>query len=282
MGSEMCIRDRVGIKCPRTFREAALDPKGKNYMADLENRFGYLKDGAALLEAALIQFVFEVLTDEKVISDIINTLKTKVPSKTFVPVFPPVMIKPEVFKKMARLSEEDKEERYYIPSDNLYLIGSAEHTLGAMHINELIPEEELPIRYLGFSTSFRREAGSYGKDTRGILRVHQFDKLEMESFTVGERAEAEQEFLVAVQEYLMQQLNLPYQVVMVCTGDMGKPDARQIDIEVWLPGQQRYRETHSADLMTDYQARRLNTRVCLLYTSPSPRDLSTSRMPSSA
>ena len=114
---------------------------------------------------------------------------------------------------------------------------------------------------MGFSSAFRREAGSYGKDTRGILRVHQFDKLEMESFVPPEFSRQEQDFFVAIQEYMMQALRLPYQVVSICSGDMGGPDARQIDIETWMPGQNRHRETHTADSMTDYQARRLNTKV---------------------
>jgi len=128
-------------------------------------------------------------------------------------------------------------------------------------MDEVIPEEKLPIRYLGFSTAFRREAGSYGKDVRGILRMHQFDKLEMESFVVPENGITEQEFFVAVQEYLMWSLELPFQVVICCTGDQGDPDARHLDIETWMPAQKKYRETHSADYMADYQSRRLGTRI---------------------
>ena len=223
------------------------------------SRFSYLKGELVQLQFALIQLALVVLTSEKEIKKIINQNKFDVPSTPFVPVMPPVMVRPEVFGQMARL--EPKDERYYIASDDLYLIGSAEHTLGPMHMDSTLKEEQLPIRYLGYSTSFRREAGSYGKDVKGILRVHQFDKLEIESFTVPEQSSQEQDFIVAVQEYLMQKLELPYQVVAIATGDMGDPDARQIDIETWLPGQNRYRETHSSDLMTDYQARRLKTRV---------------------
>ena len=127
-------------------------------------------------------------------------------------------------------------------------------------MDEIIPLEELPIRYAGFSTAFRREAGSYGKDTRGILRLHQFDKLELESFTTADSSLDEQNFIIAIQEELVKGLGLPYQVVMICTGDMSGPDARQLDIEIWMPGQDRFRETHTSDLMTDYQSRRLNTR----------------------
>ena len=224
-------------------------------------RFAYLKREAALLEFALVQYVLSVLTQGKILKKIADSVEKGYSPKPFIPVVPPVMIRPEVFRKMGRLTEADKEERYYLQQDDLYLVGSAEHTLGPLHMDETLPEEALPLRYLGFSTAFRREAGSYGKDMKGILRVHQFDKLEMESFTAPEDSLKEQNFFVAIQEYLMQGLELPYQVVAVCTGDMGKPDARQIDIETWLPGQEKYRETHSADLMQDFQARRLNIKV---------------------
>ncbi len=222
-------------------------------------RFSYMKGGLALLEFAVIQFVLKTLTDERILGEIIEKNNLKISSKAFVPVLPPVMIKPEVYARMGRL--EPKDERYHIPSDDLYLIGSAEHTLGPLHMDKTIPENNLPIRYIGFSTAFRREAGSYGKDMKGILRLHQFDKLEMESFSLPENSEAEQDFFVAIQEYIMSALKLPYQVVNICTGDMGGPDYRQIDIETWMPGQDRYRETHTSDLMTDFQARRLNIKV---------------------
>lgn len=224
-------------------------------------RFAYLMGDAAMLELALMQFAFSVLTSREKLSAIAKTVGDGCSDKPFIPVFPPVMIRPEVYVRMARLSPEDEDERYYLQKDNLYLVGSAEHTLGPLHMDELLKEQDLPIRYIGFSPAFRREAGSYGKDTRGIIRVHQFDKLEMESFTTQDSSRVEQDFFVAIQEYLLQQLRIPYQVISVCTGDMGKPDARQIDIECWIPSQGKYRETHTADLMTDYQSRRLNTRV---------------------
>lgn len=223
-------------------------------------RFSYLLGDGALLEFALIQFAMSILTNSEILSEIAKNAGLEgISTKAFVPVVPPVMVKPLVFEKMARL--EPKEERYYISTDDLYLVGSAEHTLGPLHMDELIPEKNLPLRYVGFSTSFRREAGSYGKDTRGILRVHQFDKIEIESFTLPENGEKEQDFIIAIQEYLMKQLELPYQVVSICTGDMGGPDYRQFDIETWIPSQGKYRETHTSDYMTDYQSRRLNTRV---------------------
>lgn len=225
------------------------------------SRFGYLKNKAALLEFALVSYVFSILTNGEVLSSIANGVEPNYSSKPFIPVVPPAMIKPEVFKKMARLDPGQEEERYYLPKDDLYLIGSAEHTLGPLHMDEILREEDLPLRYIGFSSSFRREAGSYGKDTKGIIRVHQFDKLEMESFTLPEDSVKEQNFIVAIQEHLMRSLGLPYRVMMICAGDMGGPDARQLDLEVWLPSENRYRETHTSDLMTDYQSRRLNTRV---------------------
>ena len=224
-------------------------------------RFNYLKGEAALLEFALVQFVFQTLTSKETIQKIARDRKLTVSDTPFIPVVPPVMIRPDLFQRMGRLNPEDKDERYYLQQDDMYLIGSAEHTLGSMHADESIPEEKLPIRYIGFSTSFRREAGSYGKDTRGILRVHQFDKLEMESFSAPESSYEEHMLLGAIQEYLTQALEIPYRVVLICAGDMGKPNARQSDIEMWMPGEGRYRETHTADYMTDFQARRLNTKV---------------------
>lgn len=222
-------------------------------------RFTYLKGNLALLQFALLQHAFAVLTNKELLEDIASRAGIKVPVTAFTPVVPPVMVKPAVLNRMARL--EPREDRFYIESDDLFLVGSAEHTLGPMHMDTMFDEAELPIRYVGYSTSFRREAGSYGKDTKGILRMHQFDKLEIETFVLPEYSYAEQDFIVAVQEHLMQSLQLPYQVVAICTGDMGGPDQRQFDIETWMPGQDAYRETQTSDFMGGYQARRLNTRV---------------------
>lgn len=221
-------------------------------------RFNYLMGDAVLLQFALIQFALMALTDEKIISKLSEKVGN-VSSKPFIPVITPVLAKSEIMKKMDRFDPID--DRFYLKGDGLLLIGSTEHTLGPLHIDQILKEKDLPIRYLGYSTAFRREAGTYGKDTSGILRRHQFDQLELESFTVSENGESEQELLIAIQEYFMQQLEIPYQVVVLCTGDMGKPDIRHVDIEAWLPGQNEYRETHTSDYMGDYQARRLNTRV---------------------
>ena len=222
------------------------------------SRFGYWKRGAAQLELALIQYVMKTLTDPTIMKKLAGD--AGVAGSPFIPVFPPVMIKPDVYTRTGRLSPDDADDKYHLEKDDLYLIGSAEHTMVAMHIDEILDAKQLPLRYIAFSTCFRRESGSYGRDVKGMLRVHQFDKLEMESFTTPEESLKEHKFLVAVQEYLMAGLELPYQVVINCTGDMGKPNARQIDLETWLPGQDKYRETHSADYMTDYQARRLNIK----------------------
>ena len=169
------------------------------------------------------------------------------------------MMRSLVMNRMARLDPID--DRFYFEKDDLVLIGSAEHTLGPLHMDETLKEEQLPIRYAGYSPSFRREAGSFGKDTKGILRLHQFDKLEMESFVKPEDGLAEQDFMIAIQEHLMRKLALSHQTVLICTGDMGFPDQRQIDLETWMPGQNTYRETHSADYVGGFQARRLNTRL---------------------
>ncbi len=222
-------------------------------------RFAYLKGPLVLLWWAVVRFGVDVLTDERTLTKIARAAKLDVSTKPFIPVLPPLMIKTEPYQSMDRL--EPREERYKIEGEDLWLQGSAEHVLGTMHMDETLEEKAFPIRYVGYATSFRKEAGTYGKDMEGIIRMHQFDKLEMESLTLAEHSLNEHYFMVAIQEYLMSQLGLPYQVVLKCTGDIGKPNARGIDIDVWLPGQNKYRETHTADYMTDYQARRLKTKV---------------------
>lgn len=223
------------------------------------SRFAYLKGDLALLQFALIQFCLETLVTKEKLEKIAKDANLSVNVNAFIPVIPPVFVKPAVQNRMARFLTP--EEHYMFPGDDLMLVGSAEHTLGPMHMDEVFEEKDLPVRYAGYSTAFRREAGSYGKDTKGILRVHQFDKLEAEVFSLPENSLFEQDFLVAIQEYILKSLKLPFQVVAVCTGDMGFPDYRQIDIETWMPGQDKYRETHSADCIAGFQPRRLNTRV---------------------
>lgn len=224
------------------------------------SRFAYLKGDLVKLQFAIIQFVINELSDSATIEKIAKDAGLEgVAAKPFTPILPPLMIRTELYEAMDRL--EPRDDRYKLEDDDLWLQGSAEHVMGSMHANEIIPEAQLPIRYLGYATSFRREAGTYGKDMEGILRMHQFDKLEMESFTTGENGLQEHLLMVAIQEHLLSSLGLPYRVIQKCTADIGKPNARGIDMEAWLPGQNQYRETHTADYMTDYQARRLQTRV---------------------
>ena len=223
------------------------------------SRFAYVEGDMVKLQFAIIQFVINTLSDELKMQEIITKAGINVPTKPFVPILPPLMIRTEMYDAMDRL--EPRDQRYKIDGDELWLQGSAEHVLGSMHANETFNEADLPIRYIGYASSFRREAGTYGKDMEGIFRMHQFDKLEIESFSTAENGLSEHLLFVGVQEYLLSQLELPYRVIKKCTFDIGKPNARGIDMEVWLPGQGKYRETHTADYMTDYQARRLNTRV---------------------
>ena len=207
------------------------------------SRFGYILGDLVSLEFALVKLAMDKLTPHG-----------------FIPVIPPVMIKPEVFKGMGKAKFIEAGDAFYLPEDDLYLVGSSEHTIGPMHMNDVLSEKILPRRYMGFSTCFRREAGSYGKDTKGILRVHQFDKVEMFSFCEPSKSEEEHKFLVECQEELLSALKLPYRIVAICTGDMGFGDYRQFDVETWLPGQNKYRETNSASNTTDFQARGINIK----------------------
>lgn len=223
------------------------------------SRFAYVMGDLVKLQLAIEQFVIATLSSEEKLKEIAEVAGINVSTKPFVPVLPPLMIRTEPYDQMDRLEPSD--DRYKIEGEELWLQGSAEHVLGSMHAGEIFEADELPVRYIGLATSFRKEAGTYGKDMEGLIRMHQFDKLEMESFTSKENSYDEHLFFVAIQEHLLQQLGLPYHVLQKCTADIGKPNARGIDMEVWLPGQGKYRETHTADYMTDYQARRLNTRV---------------------
>ena len=209
------------------------------------SRFGYLKNEAALLEIALINFAFDFLVNKQ----------------GFIPVIPPILIREEIMKKMGYIdTPQDLAERYFLEKDKLFLVGTAEQSLGPMHAGEVFESKDLPKRYVGFSTCLREEAGSYGKDTRGIFRVHQFDKIEMFSFAKPEDSKKEHLYLLSLEEKLMQMLKIPYQVVHLCTGDMSRTSASTYDIEAWIPSQNKYRETHSVSNCTDFQARRLNTR----------------------
>lgn len=222
-------------------------------------RFAYIKGDLVKLQLAIVQFVIDTLSDESKLKEIASGAHLDVSTKPFTPVLPPLMIRTDLYDAMDRL--EPRDDRYKLEGDDIWLQGSAEHVLGSMHADEIFNEADLPVRYVGYATSFRREAGTYGKDTEGILRMHQFDKLEIESFSTKEEGLDEHRFFVAIQEYLLSTLKLPYRVIQKCTADIGKPNARGIDMETWMPGQNTYRETHTADYMTDYQARRLQTRV---------------------
>lgn len=208
------------------------------------SRFGYLKGACALLEFALINYALDSLL-----------------KNGFVPVVPPVMVKSDMMKAMGFLAHGASGEVYQLPEDDLYLVGTSEQTIGPMHAGEVLPPDRLPLRYASFSTCFRRESGSYGKDTRGILRVHQFDKLEMFSITAPEQSEDEHAFLLSMQEQMWKGLEVPYRVVLQCTGDMGYPSARTYDIEAWIPSEDRYREVTSTSTTTDYQSRALDIRT---------------------
>jgi seryl-tRNA synthetase len=222
-------------------------------------RFVYLKGDLVLLEFALWHFALSVLTNQSILEQIIKDNNLNVSAKPFIPVLPPAVAKKEVFEATGRLNKE--EQTYKIEDEDLWLNASAEHTLAPMYLAEILPEAALPLRYVGYTTAFRREAGTYGKDMEGILRLHQFNKLEMECFNLPDNSFDEHIFLVAVQEYLMQQLGVPYRLLNKCTADIGFPNAHGMDVEAWLPGQDKYRETHTADYITDFQAQAMKTRV---------------------
>lgn len=206
-------------------------------------RFAYLKNEGVLLEFALAQFALDVLIREG-----------------FIPLIPPELIKTETMKKLGYMEHDGAEDMFHIGKDGLTLVGTAEHAIVAMHQDETFLGRDLPKRYVGFSSAFRREAGSYGRDTRGILRVHQFDKVEMVSFATAEKDASEHEYLLALEEEFFQALEIPYRVVKMCSGDLGFPVARKYDIEAWIPSQNEYREVTSCSTTTDFQARRLSMK----------------------
>jgi seryl-tRNA synthetase len=207
------------------------------------SRFGLLTGPAVLLEFALVRWVMDRLGAEG-----------------FTPVVPPVLVREEALFGTGFFPDDD-EQVYAIPADDLYLVGTSEVALASMHSDEIFAAADLPRRYVGFSTCFRRESGAAGRDTRGIFRLHQFDKLEMFSFCHPEDSWTEHDYLFAREEALVQELGVPYRVVNVCSGDLGASAAKKYDIEAWFPGQERYREITSCSNTTDYQSRRLKIRV---------------------
>jgi len=207
------------------------------------SRFVYLLGDIVLLQFALVRNAMDILTQEG-----------------FTPVIPPVLVREEAMYGTGFLPSEAV-NIYRTDEDELYLVGTAEVPLAALHMGEIIDEADLPLLYAGYSTCFRREAGSYGKDLGGMFRVHQFDKVEMFMFTTPERSADDHEFILSVEEKILGKLEIPYRVVNIAVGDLGGPAAKKYDIEGWLPGQGKYRELTSCSNTTDYQARRLQTRV---------------------
>ena len=207
------------------------------------SRFYFLKNEGAMLQLALIRYAVDRLVE-----------------KGFTPTIPPVLVKRDNVIGMMGGAVLDEQIVYRIEGEDLALVGTSEIPLGAMLAGEVLNAGDLPLRLCGISTCFRREAGAHGKDTRGIFRVHQFDKVEMFSFTHPDRSWDEHEYLVGVQEELWQELGLPYRVVNIASGDLGDPAARKYDIETWMPGRGAYAETQSCSNCTDFQARRMNVR----------------------
>ncbi len=206
------------------------------------SRFAYLLGELVTVEMALVRFALGVLANEG-----------------FVPVVPPVLVREKPLEGTGFFPGE-REMIYEVPRDELFLVGTSEVSLAALHMDEILAAADVPRRYAGFSTCFRREAGAAGRDTRGIFRVHQFDKVEMFSFVEPEVSREEHERLLALQERILQSLEIPYRVVDIATGDLGAAAARKFDCEAWIPSQQRYREVTSCSNTTDFQARRLGCR----------------------
>jgi seryl-tRNA synthetase len=206
------------------------------------SRFAYLKGDLVLLELALVRFALDLVREQG-----------------HEPVVPPVLVREEALVGTGFLPG-DRDQIYEVPKDELFLVGTSEVPLAALHADEILSADRLPIRYAGFSPCFRREAGAGGRDTRGIFRVHQFDKVEMFSFVEPSRSAEEHERLLSIEERILSELEIPYRVVNVAAGDLGAPAAKKYDCEAWIPSQNRYRELTSCSNTTDYQARRLACR----------------------
>jgi seryl-tRNA synthetase len=206
------------------------------------SRFAYLKGPLVMLEFALVQWAL-----------------TRLGERGFVPVVPPVLVREEALYGTG-MWPDTEQQIYRVPDDGLHLVGTSEVPLASLHGGQILDDAELPRRYAGFSTCFRREAGAAGKDTRGVFRVHQFDKVEMFVFVRPEESPDEHERLLSIQESLLGELELPYRVVNIAVDDLGASAAKKYDLEAWLPGQERYRELTSCSNTTDFQARRLDAR----------------------
>lgn len=210
-------------------------------------RFGYFKNQAAVLEMSLMFYALQKLV-----------------SKGFIAMIPPAMIKSSIEDKMGYTSNDNLKDAYYLSEkDDLVFISSSEHSVVPYHLDEVIDSKKLPLKYVNFSPCFRRESGTYGKDTRGLFRVHFFNKVEMNIFTIPDTSISDTICLemLSIQEEIVSELGLHYQVMNCCTGDLPQPNRRMYDINTWFPGQNKYRETHSCSNCTDYQSRRLNTKT---------------------
>ncbi len=235
---------RVGGDGVRDHLELAGSMIDMDHAAQLSGaRFAYLKGDLVMVELALVRFALE-----------------KLRGHGFEPVIPPVLVRERALYGTGFLPDTEQ-QIYRLAEDDLYLVGTSEVALASLHDDEILPIERLPLRYAGFSPCFRREAGAAGKDTRGIFRVHQFDKVEMFSFVEPEASTEEHERILAIEEEILTDLELPYQVVNIAVSDLGNSAAKKFDCEAWLPSQGRYRELTSCSNTTDYQARRLNIRL---------------------
>ena len=225
-----------------TFGEVSGFVNAEKAVAMSGSRFAYLMGEAVLVEVALVQWVLGRLVQEG-----------------FTPVVPPVLVREHAMEE-AGFFPTDRQQVYEVDDGQLFLVGTSEVPLSALHRGEILSEADLPLRYTGLSTNFRREAGTYGKDTRGIFRVHQFDKIEMFSFAHPEKSWEEHARILAIEEAIFTDLDLPYRVVNIAAGDLGPAAAKKYDIEVWLPSEQQYREITSCSNYLDYSSRRLGTR----------------------
>ena len=256
VGGEVDFAVLEVVGTPRDFGAEGFEPRDHLELGELlgaidvergakvsGSRFYFLTGPGAMLELALL-----------------NLAVAQATSYGFIPVIPPVLVAPRAMEGTGFLGQA-AENVYRIESDDMYLVGTAEVPLAGLHSDEILPADSLPLRYVGWSSCFRREAGSYGKDTRGIIRVHQFDKVEMFVFCRPEDAEAEHERILGWEREFIDRLEIPYRVIDVATGDLGSSAARKFDIEAWIPTQGTYREVTSTSNTTEFQARRLGIRM---------------------
>ena len=238
------------------------EPKNiKNPMTHLEigENLGLIDvERASKISGSRFSYLFGDLV--KIQFNLVSYTLNKLSEKGFNPTIPPVLVRENALFGTG-FFPDDSDQVYEVQNDDLFLVGTSEVSLAALHTDEIIDMKNLPLRYAGYSTCFRREAGTYGKDTSGIFRVHQFDKVEMFSFCDPEKSNEEHEQILAIEEEILKDLEIPYRVVDVCTGDLGASAAKKYDIEAWIPSQKKYREVTSCSNTTDFQARRLNMRT---------------------